>query len=93
MVTLIAMNIFNSLCVFGDTFTKQQHFISRCCTKALKIPLHRVMAAHACIDRPFMQSMGLHTRTQRMLGYPSIFSSNSGIEDHQVENEESQRPP
>ena len=73
MVTLIAMNIFNSLCVFGDTFTKQQHFITRCCTKALKIPLHRVMAAHACIDRPFMQSMGLHTRTQRMLGTPQFF--------------------
>ena len=52
--------------------------------------IHRVTAAHACIDRPFMQSMGLHTRTQRMLGTPQ-FSSNSSIEGHQVDNEEKQR--
>ena len=35
--------------------------------------IHRVTSAHACIDRPFMQSMGLHTRTQRMLGTPQFF--------------------
>ena len=55
--------------------------------------IHRVTSAHACIDRPFMQSMGLHTRTQRMLGTPQILSSNSEIEGHQVDKEERLRPP
>ena len=57
-------------------------------TECRNTRIHRVTAAHACIDRPFMQSMGLHTRTQRMLGTPQFFLR---IEDHQVDNEERQR--
>ena len=41
-------------------------------TECRNTRIHRVTAAHACIDRPFMQSMGLHTRTQRMLGTPQF---------------------